>query len=108
MRLMTELHYWHGSLRQVEGRTHNAHFLYRLALALTLPTLPPTNSANAIHTQITAIKAKLRQKLGDPNWREKWLKGLATAQTAETGGDQATRLCHLMHTEEQRLHAHQI
>jgi len=47
--LMAELHYLHGSLRQAEGRTHNAHFLYWLAHALIKPTLPPTNSTNAIH-----------------------------------------------------------
>jgi len=38
------------------------------------------------------IKAKLKQKLGDPDHREKWLEGLATAQAAETGGDPAKRL----------------
>ena len=107
-RLMTELRYWRGSLRQAEGRTYNAHFLYRLATALQLPTLPPSDSTEAIRSRIAAIKAKLRRKLGDPNRRETWLEGLAAAQTAATGGDQAKRLRHLMRTEEQRSHARQI
>jgi len=34
-------------------------------------------------TTATDKKSQLRQKLGDPNHKEKWLEGLAIAQTAE-------------------------
>jgi len=64
-----------------------------------------TNQPNYGHrrhnTNLVKNKTKLKQKLGDPDCREKWLEGLATAQATETGGDLAKRLQHLMCTEEQ-------
>jgi len=107
-RMMTELQYWQSALRQVEGKPYNVRFLRRLIRALELPTRPPNETGDTIHIRLKTLKEKLKQKLGDPNRQEKWLEGLATAQTAETGGDQAKRLRHLMCTEEQRLHAWQI
>jgi len=98
---MTELYYWQAVLRQVEGWSYNARFLQRLARALELPTNPTTDTGDIIRIWLKTIKAKLKQKLGDPDCREKWLEGLTTAQAVETGGDQAKRLRHLMHTEEQ-------
>jgi len=90
--LMTELRYWQAVLCQVEGRPYNARFLWRLARALELPTNPTMDTGDMIQIQLKAIKAKLKQKLGDPDCREKWLEGLTTAQAVETGGDQAKRL----------------
>jgi len=77
--------------------------MYCLARALLLPLLPST-SAEGIHQQLQTKKSQLRQKLGNPNHRKKWLEGLAMAQTAETGSDPVKRLCHLLRMEEQQLH----
>jgi len=46
-------------------------------------------------------KSQLKQKLGNPNCREKWLEGLAMAQSAETGCNAAKCLHHLLRMEEQ-------
>jgi len=105
---MTELCYWQAVLHQVEGQPYNVRFLRRLAQALEFPTNPTMDTGDIIQIWLKTIKAKLKQKLGDPDCREKWLEGLATAQAMETGGDPAKRLQHLMHTEEQQLHAWQI
>jgi len=99
-RLMAEIKYWCTSLRQVEGRPVNARLMYHLAKALSLP-LHPTTTAEIIQHQLRTKKAQLKQKLGDPNCREKWLEGLAMAQAAETGGDATKCLHHLLRTEEQ-------
>jgi len=105
---MTKLQYWQAALHQAEGKPYNARFLRQLAQALELLTAIPTEPGDTIRVRLKTLKDKLKQKLGNPNRREKWLEGLAMAQMAETGRDQAKRLQHLMCTEEQRLHARQI
>jgi len=95
-------------LRQAEGKPYNARFLQRLARALELLTIQTNETGDTIRIQLKTLKEKQKQKLGDPNRRGKWLEGLATAQTVETGGNQAKQLQHLMHTKEQQLHAWQI
>jgi len=102
--MMTKLWYWQSVLRQAEGKPYNARFLRRLARALELPTRPPNEMGDMIQIRLKTLKEKLKQKLGNLNRQEKWLEGLAT----ETGGNQAKCLRHLMHTEEQWLHAWQI
>jgi len=97
---MAEIKYWRLSLRQAEGKTVNARLMYRLARAFPQPQLPSA-SVEAIKAQIHQKHTLLRTKLGNPNRRETWLEGLADAQTAETGGDAAKRLEHLIRTEEQ-------
>jgi len=105
--LMAEIKYWRFSLRQAEGKPVNARLMYRLARAFPPPQLPQISVA-AIKEQLYRRKILLKKKLGDPNRRETWLESLAEAQSAETGGDPAKRLRHLIRTEEQRLHARQI
>jgi len=105
---MTKLQYWWSVLRQAEGKPYNARFLQCLARALELPIRPPNEMGDMIRICLKTLKEKLKQKLGNPNRQEKWLEGLATAQMAETGGDQAKHLRHLMCTEEQWLHVWQI
>jgi len=107
-RMMTELHYWQLALHQAEGRPYHARFLWQLARALELPINPTNDTGDNIKIWLKTLKEKLKKKLGDSNRWEKWLEGLATAQTAETRGDWAKQLRHLMHTEEQRLHTQQI
>jgi len=87
--MMTELRYWQSALSQAEGKPYNARFLRRLARALELLTMQPNETGDTIRIPLKTLKEKLKQKLGDLNRWEKWLEGLATAQTAETGSDQA-------------------
>jgi len=107
MQLMAEIKYWHTSLQQAEGKPVNARLMYRLVRALSVQLLP-NSSVEVIKQQLQRKKALLRKKLRDPNHRETWLESLAAAQAAETGGNSAKQLCHLLHTKEQRLHARPI
>jgi len=46
------------------------------------------DTGDTIRIWLKTTKAKFKQKLGDPNHREKWLEGLAMAQAVETGETQ--------------------
>jgi len=74
--------------------------MYCLAKARSLPLLPST-TVEIIQQQLRTKEAQLKQKLGNPNCREKWLEGLAMAQSAETGCNAAKCLHHLLRMEEQ-------
>ena len=89
--LMTELRYWRGTLCQAEGCTINAHLMHQLAQVLDI-TGQPNLSIDTIKEKIRTLKSQLREQLGDPNCQEKWLEGLALAQTTATSGNYAKRL----------------
>jgi len=84
--LMTELRYWRRVLRQAQGRQINAHLTHQLAHALGI-TAQPRPPMDTIQEKIGTLESQLRDQLGDPNCCEKWLEGLALAQTAVTGGN---------------------